>query len=567
MSLDKEKGVVENQERADYDLNSTTSGQIHHKGIRGYWDSFVDGFRRAPPAAVTGGSYKKAISKNELRLMSLTTGLGTGLLVASGDKLRMAGPAGVLIAYAITGLIMLAPTICSVSELSIAYPGLPGGFQSYYSKFIDDSLGFSLGWSYAIQWCCIISLELVTAAMTIKFWTLSVNPDVWVTIFLVVVLLINLGGAKVYAVAEGFFNSCKVLMLCGFVIFGLIIDVGGGPQGFIGGRYYHKPGAVTSFKGVASVFVTGAFSLGGSEFISLSAAETKNPRTSIRAASKLVYFKVIILFLGSLTFVGLLVPYDSPQLFGSGDIATHSSPYVLAAELNGIKVLPHIINVVILLSVTSVGVAAMYSSQRLIQSLAHQNLAPKWLDYIDKQGRPLRAWLLTVLTSFFSFIAAYDDQEDVFVWLLSISGISFVACWLFICVAHLRFRAALKYNGISTDSLAYIAPTGIIGSWCSIIINSLVLIAQFWTSLFPEGKPDANNFFENYLGAPVMLLCYVCHKLYTRNWRLWKPVEEIDVNKDRVIYDPEVLELQNLEEQERYNKAPIWKKILIVCFD
>lgn len=56
MSLDKEKGVVENQERADYDLNSTTSGQIHHKGIRGYWDSFVDGFRRAPPAAVTGGS-------------------------------------------------------------------------------------------------------------------------------------------------------------------------------------------------------------------------------------------------------------------------------------------------------------------------------------------------------------------------------------------------------------------------------------------------------------------------------------------------------------------------------
>ncbi|KAI5969718.1 HIP1, partial [Candida margitis] len=85
--------------------------------------------------------------------MSLTTGLGTGLLVASGDKLRMAGPAGVLIAYAITGLAMLAPTICSVSELSIAYPGLPGGFQSYYSKFIDDSIGFSLGWSYAFQWC------------------------------------------------------------------------------------------------------------------------------------------------------------------------------------------------------------------------------------------------------------------------------------------------------------------------------------------------------------------------------------------------------------------------------
>ncbi|KAG5420831.1 GNP1 [Candida metapsilosis] len=560
---------MENLEKPDDgDVYSAASGTVStHTGFKGHWDSFLDGFQRAPPATLEGDNMNKAISKNELRLMSLSTGLGTGLLVAAGNKLRMAGPAGVLIAYAITGLIMLVPTICSVSELSIAYPGLPGGFQSYYSKFIDDSLGFALGWSYAFQWCCVISLELVTASMTIKFWTVSVNPDVWVTIFLVVVILVNLGGAKVYAIAEFFCNSCKVLMLCGFVLFGLIIDVGGGPQGFIGGRYYHDPGAFTSFKGFASVFVTGAFSLGGSEFISLSAAETRNPRTSIRAASKLVYVKVIILFLGSLTFVGLLVPHNSPELMGSSGNDVHSSPYVLAAELHGVKVLPHIINSVILISVCSVAIAAMYSSQRLIQSLAHQKLAPKWLDYIDKQGRPLRAWFLTVLSSFFAFIAAYDKEETVFNWLLSISGISFVVCWLFICVSHLRFRAALKYNGISLDTLAYVSPTGVIGSWCSIIINSLILIAQFWTSLFPEGSPDANNFFQNYLGAPVMLVCFVCHKLYTRNWRLWLPVEEIDVNLDRVIYDPEILELQNLEEQERYKKAPFWKKILIVCFD
>lgn len=235
--------------------------------------------------------------------------------------------------------------------------------------------------------------------------------------------------------------------------------------------------------------------------------------------------------------------------------------------MHGVKVLPHIINSVILVSVCSVGIAAMYSSQRLIQSLAHQKLAPKWLDYIDKEGRPLRAWGVTVLSSFFSYIAAFDEQEIVFNWLLSISGISFVLCWLFICVSHLRFRAALKYNGISVDTLAYVSPNGVIGSWLSIIFNSLILVAQFWTSLFPKGDPDANNFFQNYLGAPVMLFLYVAHKLYTRNWRLWIPVEEIDVNLDRVIYDPEVLELQNLEEQERYKKAPFWKKILIVCFD
>ena len=70
---------------------------------------------------------------------------------------------------------------------------------------------------------------------------------------------------------------------------------------------------------------------------------------------------------------------------GSGDAASHASPYVLAAEMNGIRVLPHIINAVILISVVSVATAAMYSSPRLVQSLAEQGLGPKWLDYIDKR--------------------------------------------------------------------------------------------------------------------------------------------------------------------------------------
>ena len=136
---------------------------------------------------------------------------------------------------------------------------------------------------------------------------------------------------------------------------------------------------------MASVFVTSLFALGGSEFIALAASETANPRSSIRAASKMVYFKVIVLFLGSLALVGLLVSRENPRLMGSGGGGSHASPYVLAAELNGIRVLPHIINAVILISVTSVATAAMYSSPRLIQSMAEQGLGPKWLDYIDKK--------------------------------------------------------------------------------------------------------------------------------------------------------------------------------------
>lgn len=565
--MEKSNNQIVTSEKAQDNI-SCSAVTTNSKQHLGFVDSFIDSFRRAPESNTSAENKRQTISKNELRLMAISTGLGTGLLVATGGRLRAAGPAGMVIAYAITGLVMLAPTVNSVAELAIAYPGLPGGFQSYYGKFIDESLGFALGWNYGFQWMCILALEFVTVSMTFKFWTTSVHADVFVAIFFIIVTLVNLGGAKVYAVTEAALNSIKIVFLVGFIIFGIIIDVGGGPNGFIGGKYYHSPGAFISFKGLASVFVSGAFSLGGSEFISLSASETKHPKTAIRAASKLVYFRVIVLFLGSLTLVGLLVPRDSDNLMhGSGSSV---SPYVLAAKLNGVKVIPHIINTVILLSVTSVACAAMYSSPRLIQSLAEQGLGPKWLDYIDKKGRPTRAWFITILAGAFGFIAAFKDHETVFMWLLSISGISFVMCWLFICVCHLRFRSALKLNGIDVKTLEYVSPTGIWGSYISIIINSLILVAQFWISLWPlggDGKPNALSFFENFLGGPVFLICYIGHKLWTKNWKLYKKVEDIDVNKDRVVKDTEILHLENLEDKERYEKAPLWKKILIICFD
>ncbi|EMG49240.1 putative glutamine permease [Candida maltosa Xu316] len=557
--------IATSVEKSDIEIySSTTTAKTTSFGQK-----FIHSFKRAPGKS-SAENKAKAVSKTELRIMSLSTGLGTGLLVASGSKLRAAGPAGMLIAYAITGVLMLIPTVSAVGELSIAYPGLPGGLASYFTKFIEPSLGFALGWNYAFQWVCVIALELVTASMTIQFWTTSVNPDVFVTIFYVITVLVNLGGAKVYAVVESSFNCCKILMLVGFVIFGLIIDVGGGPNGFVGGQYYRNPGAFTTFKGLASVFVTGSFSLGGSELISIVAAEAKDPRTALRAASKMVYIKVFVLFLGSLTFVGLLVASDNPRLMGSGASSSHASPFVLAAELHGVRVLPHIFNSVILISVTSVACAAIYCSSRLIQSLAEQGLGPKWLDYTDNSGRPTTAWLLTCAAGLFGFIAAYEKQETVFTWLLSISGISFVLCWLFICVSHVRFRAALKYNGISLDSLAFVSPYGVWGSYLSILINSLILIAQFWIALWPStshGNASALSFFENYLGAPVFLICYIGHKLWTRDWRLYRKASEIDIDTDRVIYDPEILALEKLEEKERYQKAPFWKKILIICFE
>lgn len=530
---------------------------------------FVDGFKREIPGEKCAASENKVLTRRHLTVLSLSSGLGTGLLVASASKLASGGPLSLLVGYFIIGYLMLFPTMYLCGELAIAYSNSPGGFNDYYRKFMDESMAFALGWNYCFQWITVISLELVTASLTIKFWNDTINPDAFVTIFLATVIAINLCGARGYGEAEFVMNSIKLLMLSGFIIFGLCVDLGASKLGYIGGKYWRDPGYFTNFKGLASVFVTGAFSLGGTEFICLFVSLQPNPRKSLKSAVKLVFYRITVFFLGSLVFVGLLVPHNSDRLMGTGgSSASHASPYVLSAELHGVKVLPHIINAVILNSVTSVATAAMYSSTQLLYSLMKQGYAPKFLDYVDRSGRPTICFLIVTASSFFAYIATYKKEETVFNWLLSISALCFMFVWLAICICHIRFRAALKYNNIPLSSLAFVSPFGVWGSYLSILINFLILIAQFWVALFPKGgKANANSFFQNYLGVPFILVCYAGHKIYSKNWQFMIPIKDIDIDEGRTIYDPEVLELERLEEKESYKKAPFWKKALIVCFD
>lgn len=321
-----------------------------------------DSFRRQPSGRTIGEQLQKGISKRHLILMALVTGIGTGLFVGAGSALSNAGPLFLIIAYIVIGS-MIYPTLQSAGEMAVNYSELSGGYNNYPRKFVDPAVAFATSWNYFIQWISIISLELVVAAMTIQYWSTSINPDVWVAVVYIVINFINYQGAKGYGEAEFIIGSIKITMIVGFIIMALVINLGGGPEGiYIGGKFWHDPGFHTNFKGLVSVFITASFSYSMSELVALSAAEQKNPRKSIPLSCKLMAWRIILFFLGSLTMVGLLVPYNSPRLLGSGSGDTSASPFVLAAELHGVKVVPHIINAVICLSVTSVGSSALYSA-------------------------------------------------------------------------------------------------------------------------------------------------------------------------------------------------------------
>lgn len=71
--------------------------------------------------------------------------------------------------------------------------------------------------SYAMQWLVVLPLEIIAASITITYWNSSLNKAIFVTIFLVAIVTINLFGVKAYGEAEFVFAIIKVTAVIGFM--------------------------------------------------------------------------------------------------------------------------------------------------------------------------------------------------------------------------------------------------------------------------------------------------------------------------------------------------------------
>lgn len=571
------------QEAPAYDDEPSAIGSVHeHKN--GKWQNFKDSFKPADLSqydtsgmtevekaalATANSPLSRGLKPRHLQMIAIGGSIGTGLFVGSGTSLATGGPAALLIAYGIIG-VMLFCTVHALGELACTFP-VAGSFATYSTRFIHPAWGFAMGWNYTMSWFVVLPLELVAASITVNFWQdmngTNINNAAWIAIFWVLIVCINLFGVKGYGEAEFVFSLTKVVAILGFCILGIVLCAGGGPKGgYIGGKWWHRlpegtvgprGGAFAhAFKGVCATFVSAAFAFTGTELVGLAAAETENPRKMLPSATKQVFWRILIFYIVSLTLVGLLVPFDDPHLLkGSSSVDATASPFVIAIRNAGISGLPSVMNVVIMIAVLSVGNSAVYGFSRTIAGLAAMGHAPKWFAYIDRQGRPIVGILVVSFWGLFAFICAapVKTQNAVFGWLMALSGLASIFTWGSINLCHIRFRLALKRQGRTTKELAFTAALGIWGSVLGLTLNCLVLIAQFWIALFPIGapKPTAEAFFNAYLAAPVVLFFALVWLVWKRD--PWLTIDKLDIDTGR--RETDLVKLEAELEQERYELA------------
>lgn len=555
---------------------------IDETGSGSKWQDFKDSFKRVKPievdpnlseaekvAIITAQTPLKHHLKNRhLQMIAIGGAIGTGLLVGSGTALRTGGPASLMIGWGSTGTMIYA-MVMALGELAVIFP-ISGGFTTYATRFIDESFGYANNFNYMLQWLVTLPLEIVSASITVNFW--GTDPkyrDGFVALFWLAIVIINMFGVKGYGEAEFVFSFIKVITIVGFIILGIILNCGGGPTGgYIGGKYWHDPGAFAGdtpgakFKGVCSVFVTAAFSFAGSELVGLAASESVEPRKSVPKAAKQVFWRITLFYILSLLMVGLLVPYNDKSLIGASSVDAAASPFVIAIKTHGIKGLPSVVNVVILIAVLSVGNSAIYGCSRTMVALAEQRFLPEIFSYVDRKGRPLVGIAVTSAFGLIAFVAASKKEGEVFNWLLALSGLSSLFTWGGICICHIRFRKALAAQGRGLDELSFKSPTGVWGSYWGLFMVIIMFIAQFYVALFPVGdSPSAEGFFEAYLSFPLVMVMYIGHKIYKRNWKLFIPAEKMDIDTGRREVDLDLLKQEIAEEKAIMATKPRWYRI------
>ena len=140
---------------------------------------------------------------------------GTGLFIGSGQALATGGPASLLISFILIGAVLFC-TVQALGEMAVSFP-VAGSFSAFATRFIDPAWGFAIGWNYALQWLFTMPLEVMAAAITLEYWNSPIPAWAAITVFLLIILVINLCSVKIYGEAEYTFSIMKVTAVIGFM--------------------------------------------------------------------------------------------------------------------------------------------------------------------------------------------------------------------------------------------------------------------------------------------------------------------------------------------------------------
>jgi AAT family amino acid transporter len=377
-----------------------------------------------------------SMKPRQLAMMGLGSAIGAGLFLGSGAGIQAAGPA-VLISYLAAGTLIIL-VMWALGEMAAANPN-SGAFSVYAQKAMGQTAGATVGWLWWLQLVVVIAAEALGAAAllftvwpVVPAWALSL-------IFMVLFTAINLAGVKNFGEFEFWFALLKVAAIVLFLGVGAALLLGWLPDVPSPGLgNFTSDFAPAGLGGVATALFVVIFAFGGTEIVSVAAAETEDPAHSVGRAVRTVVWRILVFYIGSVFVIAAVLPSTSEAL---------KSPFagVLdAARIPGAGTAITLVAVVALLSALN---ANLYGASRMVFSLSERGEAPRFLSKLNKARVPVVAVGVSVAFGFLAAVLELLFPGRILPALFQLVGSTCLVVWGSALVSQLILRRRADREG------------------------------------------------------------------------------------------------------------------------
>ncbi len=128
------------------------------------------------------------------------------------------------------------------------------------------------------------------------------------------------------------------------------------------------------------------------------------------------------------------------SIYPWSSLSADQSPFVQVFSEIGIAAAASIVNLVVLSSAMSACNSAIYSTSRMVRSLAQEGSAPKRFTKLTRNRVPGNALVFSTLVIFLAVIMNFFVPSQIFTMISSIASICFIFIWGMIVFTHMRYR-------------------------------------------------------------------------------------------------------------------------------
>lgn len=412
--------------------------------------------------------FHRGLKDRHIQMIAIGGAIGVGLFLGSARAIQKAGP-GLMVSYAIGGIIIYF-IMRALGEL-LLYRPVAGSFATYAEEFVGPWAGFMTGWSYWFMWVVTGMAEITAVAVYIHFWFPGVPQWLPALITLAVLYSVNLIAVELFGELEFWFALVKVVTIIAMIVIGLAIILFGfgdlGRTASFSNLWSHGGLFPFGALGVVLSLQIVMFAYQGVELIGVTAGEAENPEQVLPSAINNVIYRILVFYIGALLVIMSLVAWNQ--------LDPKESPFVLVFEKIGIPVAAGIINFVVITAAASSCNSGLFSTGRMLYTLAQVGQAPRMFAKVSSRRVPAAGITFSALLMLIGVLLNYVVPERVFVYVTSISLVGSLWTWALIVIAHLGYRKAVAAG--KARAVAYRMPGSPYTNW--LVVAFLILVALF----------------------------------------------------------------------------------------